>query len=139
MQSMLDNERSMIIIFLFNINFVGGNLNIFSSSNPGATKFQINRLPERIISKAFIEEKRNIEENLIKCMICLNEYEDQDCVRTMPCCKLIIIIMIILKSSYLVHYFHKDCLDVWLLKCKTCPICKTACDINEKEIVNFEG
>jgi len=53
----------------------------------GATKFEINRLPERKMTKEFIEEKRNIEENLTKCMICLNEYEDQESVRTMPCSK----------------------------------------------------
>ena len=57
------------------------------NSNVGATKFQINRLPEHKISKEFIQEKRIIEENLTKCMICLNEYEDQESVRTMPCSK----------------------------------------------------
>lgn len=104
--------------------------------NLGASKFQINRLPERNISKEFIEEKRNIEENLIKCMICLNEYEDQDSVRTMPCCNYF---KKCFSFSFLVHYFHKSCLDVWLVKCKTCPICKTPCDINERDILNIDG
>jgi hypothetical protein len=36
------------------------------------------------------------------------EYEDGENIRTMPC----------------MHYFHTDCIDKWLQRGKTCPICK---------------
>ena len=90
MQSMLANRRGFLLLFLNLISLKDSNSN---NSNVGATKFQINRLPERKIAKEFIEEKRIIEENLTKCMICLNEYEDQESVRTMPCSKFFILLI----------------------------------------------
>ena len=28
------------------------------------------------------------------------------------------------------HYYHKDCVDEWLLKDKKCPVCKSEVRIN---------
>merc|ERR1712046_139112 len=43
------------------------------------------------------------------CTICLEDYEDGDIVRELPCG----------------HIFHKDCIDLWLTtKSVACPICK---------------
>jgi len=51
------------------------------------------------------------------CSVCLSELEDRDLVRALPCA----------------HYFHKECIDNWLLNSSTaCPACKRdlsqACD-----------
>ncbi|CAM8991596.1 unnamed protein product [Rhodiola kirilowii] len=43
-----------------------------------------------------------------ECAICLEEYENQDQVREMPC----------------KHKFHKRCVDKWLKMNGSCPICR---------------
>jgi len=82
MQSVLANRSSnfnkIIIEYFFLKKIKDSNFPHNNSHTIGATKFQINRLPERKIAKEFILEKRISEENLTKCMICLNEYEDQE-------------------------------------------------------------
>ncbi|KAK1297366.1 RING-H2 finger protein ATL5 [Acorus calamus] len=44
-----------------------------------------------------------------QCSICLDEYEEKELVRVLPECG---------------HYFHLPCIDVWLQKQSTCPICR---------------
>ncbi|XP_057993132.1 putative RING-H2 finger protein ATL19 [Hevea brasiliensis] len=43
------------------------------------------------------------------CAICLDDYKDGDLCRIFPLCK---------------HIFHPNCIDVWLEKNLTCPICR---------------
>ncbi|KAI6657702.1 E3 ubiquitin-protein ligase [Oopsacas minuta] len=42
------------------------------------------------------------------CSVCLDEFMSGDVIRTLPC----------------THPFHKDCVDKWLYKKHTCPLCK---------------
>ncbi|BAF15521.1 RING-H2 finger protein ATL68 isoform X1 [Oryza sativa Japonica Group] len=44
-----------------------------------------------------------------QCSICLSEYKEKDILRIVPICH---------------HNFHLYCLDAWLLKQTTCPICR---------------
>ncbi|XP_006652665.1 RING-H2 finger protein ATL68-like [Oryza brachyantha] len=44
-----------------------------------------------------------------QCSICLSEYKEKDILRIVPTCH---------------HNFHLYCLDAWLLKQTTCPICR---------------
>ncbi|XP_008803264.1 RING-H2 finger protein ATL7-like [Phoenix dactylifera] len=44
-----------------------------------------------------------------QCSICLGEYEEKEVLRIMPSCG---------------HSFHLACIDVWLQKQATCPICR---------------
>jgi hypothetical protein len=43
-----------------------------------------------------------------KCTICLNNFEEQEDVRRLPC----------------MHLFHIECVDQWLPTNKRCPICR---------------
>ncbi|KAL6602794.1 hypothetical protein ACP70R_043155 [Stipagrostis hirtigluma subsp. patula] len=43
------------------------------------------------------------------CAVCLDELREGALVRMLPSCK---------------HYFHADCVDVWLLSHATCPVCR---------------
>ncbi|GFP82897.1 RING-H2 finger protein atl16 [Phtheirospermum japonicum] len=46
-----------------------------------------------------------------KCVVCLNEFQDQETLRVLPKCS---------------HAFHLDCIDVWLLSNSNCPLCRSA-------------
>ncbi|KAL7083279.1 hypothetical protein ACP275_14G151100 [Erythranthe tilingii] len=44
-----------------------------------------------------------------QCTICLSEYQEKEVLRIMPKCG---------------HSFHLSCIDVWLRKQSTCPVCR---------------
>lgn len=44
-----------------------------------------------------------------ECPVCLSVFTDGEKLRQLSCCK---------------HYFHADCIDLWLRNRFTCPICR---------------
>ncbi|XP_074273056.1 RING-H2 finger protein ATL64-like [Silene latifolia] len=44
-----------------------------------------------------------------QCSICLGDYEEKEILRLMPKCG---------------HSFHLSCIDLWLMKQSTCPVCR---------------
>lgn len=44
-----------------------------------------------------------------QCTICLSEYQEKEVLRIMPNCG---------------HSFHLSCIDTWLRKQSTCPVCR---------------
>jgi hypothetical protein len=64
-----------------------------------------------------IDEKINKSEKIKKddkilteqCFICMDDYKQRQFKRELPKCK---------------HYFHKKCIDKWLKKKASCPICR---------------
>jgi hypothetical protein len=44
-----------------------------------------------------------------KCSVCLSEFEDKEEIKILPC----------------KHLYHPECIDIWLKKNSTCPVCKT--------------
>jgi hypothetical protein len=84
--------------------------------NQGANRSTINELPTR---KFVVPEQKNTDEskqsevngsddNQKSCCICMEDFKDAEDVRTLPC----------------LHIFHTNCIDSWLVKSRTCPICK---------------
>ncbi|KAJ0966580.1 hypothetical protein J5N97_023497 [Dioscorea zingiberensis] len=66
----------------------------------GASQSQIDNLPESIVQSGNIEEA---------CVICLETPTTGDTIRHLPC----------------LHKFHKHCIDKWLKRKKSCPVCKS--------------
>ncbi|GJP52300.1 hypothetical protein CLOM_g11426 [Closterium sp. NIES-68] len=48
-------------------------------------------------------------ESFRECAVCLGEYEEGECIKTLPSCG---------------HRFHATCIDVWFCAHTTCPICR---------------
>lgn len=65
----------------------------------GASERQINNLPQSLIQNTDSEEA---------CAVCLEVPSVGDTIRHLPC----------------LHKFHKDCIDTWLRRKRSCPICK---------------
>lgn len=55
-----------------------------------------------------VSKGKMLEEEAKKCSICLSEFNDGEMIRYLTC----------------LHRFHKDCIDAWLIKNITCPLCK---------------
>jgi len=71
----------------------------------GAKWHNINELPTR----SFVLREKAEENNIQKsCRICMEDFKNDELVRTLPC----------------LHFFHRKCIDKWLFQNRTCPICK---------------
>lgn len=83
----------------------------FRKDKIARTQFIDNLLPS-VEYKEEEEEENGDEEMKLRdgdCAICLEDYVEGDCCRIFPKCK---------------HMFHSDCIDDWLEKNLTCPICR---------------
>ncbi|XP_077983612.1 RING finger protein 150-like [Glandiceps talaboti] len=69
-----------------------------------AAKKAIAKLPQRTLKDSDPE----IQSDMECCAVCIELYKAGDVIRKLPC----------------KHYFHKGCVDQWLIEHRTCPMCK---------------
>lgn len=60
------------------------------------------------------------EESHGECVVCLEEYQDNDHIRTLPFCS---------------HTFHLNCIDVWLRSNPRCPLCRSCLYFFEEDFM----
>ena len=85
--------------------------NLGNIDNAGPIKKDLlNKLPENKI-----DDINKLNEENKKCLICLEEYVNNDNVIYLPC----------------FHIFHKKCITQWIKKQANCPLCK----ININDII----
>ncbi|MCE3216825.1 hypothetical protein HAX54_008306 [Datura stramonium] len=51
------------------------------------------------------------ERSFRRCVVCLNEFKEDEMLRLLPKCS---------------HAFHLDCIDIWLQNNANCPLCRTS-------------
>lgn len=81
-------------------------LMIYSPSwqSRGLDELLIREIPRFQYTKSDGEER-----SLHKCVVCLNEFQENDTLKVLPSCK---------------HGFHLDCIDIWLQSNDNCPLCR---------------
>ena len=99
------NRENQGINNLFNLLLM-----IHSRSNPnrGMDQADLSKIQEI----NFKLDKNIPEEESEKCVVCYDEFLDNEKIKILPC----------------KHLFHGGCIDTWLVQNKKCPVCKA--DVN---------
>ncbi|KAL1808851.1 hypothetical protein ACET3Z_025841 [Daucus carota] len=58
----------------------------------------------------------------LECSVCLSKFEDIEILRLLPACK---------------HAFHIDCVDKWLEKHSTCPLCRHKVSTEDLSVLTY--
>ncbi|KAK3154896.1 hypothetical protein QOZ80_2BG0196350 [Eleusine coracana subsp. coracana] len=91
--------------FDFDVEFRAADLDrTIERSHSGLDPFAVAAIPTLNYSYEAFQSKDDAQ-----CSICLGEYKEKEILRIMPKCR---------------HNFHLECIDVWLQKQTTCPICR---------------
>ncbi|XP_038063377.1 RING finger protein 150-like [Patiria miniata] len=75
------------------------------------TQKRLSRAAKKAIAKLPAKHLKEGDDELVDsetCPVCLEGYKASDLVRVLPC----------------KHYYHKYCVDQWLIEHRTCPMCK---------------
>jgi hypothetical protein len=59
------------------------------------------------IPDSVIKEEKKPDENNYQCIICLSAFQVGETASSLPC----------------LHLFHKDCLEKWIVRKRSCPVC----------------
>jgi hypothetical protein len=91
---------------IFNIEFEPNELYEIKEDNPKKFK-NCNEINSILCKPVKIKNNNNILNEY--CFICMEKYKLSEYQRELPNCK---------------HYYHKRCIDKWLKKKATCPVCR---------------
>ena len=87
-----------------------------------ASLSDIHVLPTRVLTPG---EVGKLPEDAQSCTVCMDDYSEAggDEIRTLPC----------------MHVFHKDCIDEWLARNSTCPICKHSVNTQDSDAAGADS
>ncbi|XP_049406670.1 RING-H2 finger protein ATL16-like [Solanum stenotomum] len=77
-----------------------------SRESRGLDELVIREIPTFPYSKNRVGER-----SFRRCVVCLNEFKEDEMLRLLPKCS---------------HAFHLDCIDIWLQNNASCPLCRTS-------------
>ncbi|KAG5961518.1 hypothetical protein E4U58_004242 [Claviceps cyperi] len=83
-----------------------------SNAAPPASEEALRRLDRRVVDKQMLGPEGTAE-----CSICIDEMVIGQIAVTLPC----------------KHWFHEDCVVLWLKEHNTCPVCRTPVEKNDEE------
>jgi len=101
---------TLIICCRYNHNLIIGLLNILSFNRNSSRIVSINNIPTKIYSDICdeIDEEKGLMLRQVNCSVCLDQYDSEDEVKILACD----------------HIFHKECIDNWLIRKFSCPVCR---------------
>ncbi|KAK6923382.1 Zinc finger, RING-type [Dillenia turbinata] len=85
---------------------VHGGANFRRKAARGLDRSVINTFPVLVYSTV---KDLKIGKGDLECAVCLSEFQEFESLRLLPKCN---------------HVFHPNCIDTWLLKHSTCPVCR---------------
>jgi len=104
----VDVRLQNLLNFLLGSNFGTFDVDRFEEMLNGSQGLDKETLESFTVVKYDKEKSKNLDSELKKCAICLEEFDDGEDVKFLLC----------------LHRFHQACIDPWMEKHTTCPICK---------------
>ena len=86
-----------------------------SNAAPPATEEGLNKLERKVVDKQLLGPEGKAE-----CSICIDEMKEGQTAVFLPC----------------KHWFHEECVVLWLKEHNTCPVCRTPIEKNERSEAN---
>ncbi|KAH7198585.1 uncharacterized protein B0J16DRAFT_41670 [Fusarium flagelliforme] len=86
-----------------------------SNAAPPATEEALRNLERKPVDKQMLGPEGKAE-----CTICIDEMKEGDMAAFLPCS----------------HWFHEECVTLWLKEHNTCPICRTPIEKNDRSASN---
>ncbi|KAL2339957.1 hypothetical protein Fmac_007897 [Flemingia macrophylla] len=121
-QLKFDKSMVVVLVILVAVFFVLGFLSVYTRRCTERRGFDLS-LPlarrQRGLEREILEtfptfvysavKSLKIGRATLECAVCLNEFEEEETLRLIPQCS---------------HVFHAECVDAWLLRRSTCPVCR---------------
>ena len=105
----INNGEELLQLFQNNLENIIDRDYISQQIDEAIEKNEKKKLNQDQIDKFICEKYGNKKRNENVCSICYNKYEEKDLIRILKCN----------------HFFHKECVDDWLLNYNSnCPCCK---------------
>ncbi|KAJ4726863.1 putative Ring finger protein [Melia azedarach] len=105
-----NNWRRVNLLRRFSVSRARHNEEPFIAFSPTAWNRGLDESVIRDIP-TFQFKREGEERSIYGCVVCLNEFQEQDMLRVLPNCG---------------HAFHLDCIDIWLQSNANCPLCRTS-------------